>query len=280
MEEMKTILVAVDMTGASRGALGRAARLAQTTGASLRVLHAVPSSAFDKDAPEMRRFVREAVQEVIGELPAPRPDFSLRITAKDVEEAILEEAQKAGADLIVLGAHGEPRFRDAIFGTTATHVVRHTNCPVLVAQNDPATPYSKVMLALADAGETGALLGIVDDLAPGAALFGVSAFDPSLGRLFAGPTALDKAADAREARIGEALPGGTPVVENGDPLTVLMDEARTLDPDLIAMGTSQRAYLNSYAVDALFWCERDLLVVPMKEAKARERRSLGGALFT
>ena len=277
---MKTILVAIDMTGASRSALGRAARLAQRTGASLRVLHAVPSSAFGKDAPEVRCFVQEAVQEVIEELPAPRPDFSLRVTAKGVEEAILEEAKKAGADLIVLGAHGEPRFRDAIFGTTATHIVRHTDCPVLVAQNDPARPYGKVMLALANAEETGSLREIVDELAPGAALFGVNAFDPSLGKLFAGPRALDKEADAREAQIGEALAGGTPVVENGDPLTVLMDEARTLDPDLVAMGTSQRAYLNSYAVDALFWCERDLLVVPMKEARAPEERSLGGALFT
>lgn len=276
---MNTILAAIDMTGASRNALARAAGLAKATGASLCILHAVPSSVFGKDSPEVRRFVEEAVQEVVDELPLPRPSFSLRITAKEVEEAITEEALKLGADLIVLGAHGEPRFRDAIFGTTATHVVRHANCPVLVAQNDPAMPYGKVMLALGAAEEVKGLRAMVDEVAPGASLFGVSAFDPSLGQLFSGGKALDREADAREARIGEALPGGTPIVETGDPLTVLMDEARTLAPDLVAMGTSQRAYLNSYAVDALFWCERDLLVVPLKEKEAAERHSLGRALL-
>ncbi len=277
---MKTILAAIDMTAASRSALGRAARLAGAAKASLRILHVVPSHAFGKDSPEVRRFVEEAVQEVIEEQPEPRPAFSVRITGKGIEEAILEEARNAGAGLIVLGAHGEPRFRDAIFGTTATHVVRHADCPVLVARNDPALPYTKVMLALDDSGEAKRLRETVDALAPGAALFGVSAFDPSLGRLFAGREALDKEAAARAARIAEALPGSTPIVGTGDPLTVLMDEARMLAPDLVAMGTSQRAYLNSYAVDALFWCERDLLVIPVEEAEAPARPSPGGALFT
>jgi nucleotide-binding universal stress UspA family protein len=276
---MKTILVAIDMTGASRNALGRAARLAQTTGASLRVLHAVPSRALGKEVSKVRCFVQEAVQEVIEEVPAPRPDFSLRITARDAQEAILREAQKVGADLIVLGAHGEPRFRDAIFGTTATHVVRHADCPVLVAQNDASRPYGKVMFALGSAEEAKCLRETTNVLAPGAALFGVNAFDPSLGRLFAGRDALEREAETRETMISDALPGGEAVAEAGDPLTVLMDEARALAPDLVAMGTRQRAYLNSYAVDALFWCERDLLIVPAPGRAATAKLSLGGAVF-
>lgn len=276
---MKTILVAIDMTGASRNALGRAARLAKAAGASLHVLHALPSRDPGKETPEVRRLVREAVREVIDELPEPRPEFELRITARRAQEAILREARKIGADLVVLGAHGKPRFRDAIFGTTATHVVRHADGPVLVAQNDPAGPYAKVMLAIGDPEEAKALRALTDALAPGAALFGVNAFDPSLGRLFAGRAALDAEADAREDRIADALPGGEAVVGTGDPLTVLMDEARDLAPDLVAMGTSQRAYLNSYAVDALFWCERDLLIVPMQSRPATANPGLGGALF-
>lgn len=276
---MKRILVAIDMTPVSRNALGRGARLAQATGAALHVLHAVPSSAFRQDAPEVRRFVQEAVQEVIEELPAPRPDFSLRISADKPQDAIPSEAEKIGADLIVLGAHGEPRFRDAIFGTTATHVVRHAGCPVLVAQGDAAIPYAKVMLALGVAEEAKALREITDTVAPGAALFGVSAFDPSLGRLFAGRAAFETEADAREAEIADALEGGEVMVEHGDPLTVLMDEAHAIAPDLVAMGTRQRAYLNSYAVDALFWCERDLLVVPLRGDGVSRQLSSGRALL-
>ena len=275
---MKMILVAVDMTGTSRNALARAALIAQATGASLHVLHAVPSRALGKTA-GVRCAVQDAVQEVIAELPSPRPDFSLRISARETQDAILREAQKIGADLIVLGAHGEPRFRDAIFGTTATHVVRHADCPVLVAQNDASRPYAKVMLALKNAEEARSLRELTDVLAPGAALFGVNAFDPSLGRLFAGRDALEREADTREAVLGGSLTDGEAVVQDGDPLTVLMDEARELAPDLVAMGTSQRAYLNSYAVDALFWCERDLLIVPTQARSATAKLALGGAVF-
>lgn len=288
---MKKLLVAIDMTEGSRRALERAARIAAASGASLRILHAVPSRAFDKDGSEVRGFVKDAVREVIDQLPAPRPAFSLRISTCDPQQVILEEARKAGADMIVLGAHGEPRLRDAIFGTTATHVVRHSDRPVLVVQNDADKPYRKVMLALDGPEQVKALLAMTGALAPGAELVGVHAFDPPLGRIFAGREALLREADRREAEIGkaltEALSGATPVpaisskaiVDGGDPLTVLMDEAKALRPDLVVMGTSRRAYLNSYAVDAVFWCEQDLLVVPELRPAEAAPSSLGGTVF-
>lgn len=287
---MKKLLVAVDMSGGSRCALDRAARLAAASGASLHILHAVPSRAFDQDGPEVRQFIREAVHEVVDALPAPRPAFSLRISSCDPRQAILEEARKAGADMIVLGAHGEPRLRDAIFGTTATHVVRHSDRPVLVVQNDADTRYAKVMLALDGPDQIKALLAMTGEIAPGAELVGVHAFDPPLGRIFAGREALEREADRREAEIGKALAealadakipaiSSKAIVDGGDPLTVLMDEAKALRPDLVVLGTSHRAYLNSYAVDAVFWCEQDLLVVPEPAPAEAAPASLGGTVF-
>lgn len=287
---MKKLLVAIDMTAGSRRALGRAARFAAARGASLRILHAVPSRAFDKGGPDVRRFIQDAVRLAIDELPAPRPAFSLRITSRDPRQAILEEARKVGADMIVLGAHGEPRLRDAIFGTTATHVVRHSERPVLVVQTDDAIPYAKVMLALDGPEQVKPLLDITGKLAPGAKLIGVHAFDPPLGRIFAGREALEREADRREAEIGKAMAEATAdakdvpinsqaIVDGGGPLTVLMDEAKALRPDLVVMGTSQRAYLNSYAVDAVFWCEQDLLVVPEREGAESGPSSFSGAVF-
>ena len=287
---MKKLLVAIDMTEGSRRALDRAARIAAASGASLRILHAIPSRAFDKDGPKVRRFVKDAVREVIDALPAPRPAFSLRISTCDPRQVILEEARKGGADMIVLGAHGEPRLRDAIFGTTATHVVRHSDRPVLVVQNDAYMPYEKVMLALDGPERVKALLAMTGDLAPNAELVAVHAFDPPLGRIFAGREALIREADRREAEIGKALAealadakvpaiSSKAIVDGGDPLTVLMDEAKALRPDLVVLGTSQRAYLNSYAVDAVFWCEQDLLVVPEPAPVEAAPPSLGGTVF-
>ncbi len=47
---------------------------------------------------------------------------------------ILEEAEGRGADLIVLGAHGLGRLDDGVLGGTASRVLRHAVCDVLIAR--------------------------------------------------------------------------------------------------------------------------------------------------
>ena len=44
---------------------------------------------------------------------------------------ILDEAQKIGADAIILGSH-RPDYRDYLMGSTASRVVRHAQCSVIV----------------------------------------------------------------------------------------------------------------------------------------------------
>ena len=45
--------------------------------------------------------------------------------------AILEAATEHGADLIIIGSH-KPGLADYFLGSTASRVVRHAQCPVLV----------------------------------------------------------------------------------------------------------------------------------------------------
>ncbi len=47
---------------------------------------------------------------------------------------ILEEAEERGTDLIVLGAHGLGRLDDGILGSTASRVLRHAVCDVLIVR--------------------------------------------------------------------------------------------------------------------------------------------------
>ncbi len=44
---------------------------------------------------------------------------------------ILDEAEKIGADAIILGSH-RPNFGDYLIGSTAARVVRHAQCSVIV----------------------------------------------------------------------------------------------------------------------------------------------------
>ena len=49
-------------------------------------------------------------------------------------EALLEEAQRWGADLIVLGTHGRRGLEHLFFGSVAQHVVREAQVPVMTVR--------------------------------------------------------------------------------------------------------------------------------------------------
>lgn len=281
---MKRILVATDLSPCATNALARAIRLAAKDGAAIRIVHAAPES----EEPEacsstQRRMLTEA--RIMAEELAGRPlDISVRISSASPSQAILHEAEAFDADLIVLGTHGEPRFRDALFGTTGTHVVRHSERPVLVVQSDNAIPYSKVLVAIADAEYAPPILAATLDVAPASEVFALHAFYPSLRETLGGQDELNRQ-EARRALELEKLLGAAQagrgaarltadthaIVETGEALSVVMKETEALKPDLLAMGTRRRAtYLGSHAVDTLFWCPHDVLVVPERESVTPE----------
>ena len=59
----------------------------------------------------------------------------LRVDAgqdREIGEVLIEEASRAGADLLVMGAYGHWRWREWVFGGATLHVLRHTTVPVLM----------------------------------------------------------------------------------------------------------------------------------------------------
>lgn len=274
---MKRILVATDLTEGAEKALARAIRLAAQSGAAIHLVHAGDRS---EDCVVRRNRLLTKARLTAEKLAGRELDLTLHISSRSATDAILRAAERFNVDLIVLGAHGTPRLSDAIFGTTATHIVRHTKRPVLVVQNDPAAPYAKILVAIDDPASARPLLAVALDIAPASEMFAVHAFYPSLNLAFAGRGALGQQEAGQERELEEVLAemaaGGTApqlstrshaVVETGEVLSVLMDQARAIEPDLIAMGTRHQAsYLGSRAVDTLFWCPHDVLVVPEQDA--------------
>lgn len=208
-------------------------------------------------------------------------DITARVSCAKPADAILAAAELIDADLIVLGAHGMPRMRDALFGTTGTHVVRHSERPVLIVQNDAAEPYSKVLVATENVESARPILDATLDVARGSEVFAVHAFYPSLRQSLGGNAEIDQEEKLREEEIEELLArvavgrlagkltaNRHAIVETGEALSVIMRETEELKPDLLAMGTRRRAtYLGSRAVDTLFWCPHDVLVVPERQSK-------------
>ncbi|MFY0312802.1 universal stress protein, partial [Leisingera sp. D0M16] len=51
----------------------------------------------------------------------------------DTGSAIQDRAREAGADLVVMGAYGHSRLREAVFGGTTRSMLEQTALPVLFA---------------------------------------------------------------------------------------------------------------------------------------------------
>lgn len=270
---MRRILVASDLDPRSANVLARAIRLAAADGAAIRVVHA--ASDLEDVVPKRRRIeveTRIMAEELTG-LPL---DISVRVERARPADAILRAADDFGADLIVLGAHGTPRFRDALFGTTGTHAVRHSESPILIVQNDAFESYANVLAAIDDNETAMDILKATRDVAPECELFAVHAFYPSLGETFSGQSGLDELMKSEAVELEELLRRFRPeratprltrqqhaIVKAGEALSVIMDQTESLKPDLLAMGTRRKTgFLGSHAVDTLFWCPNDILVVP------------------
>jgi nucleotide-binding universal stress UspA family protein len=82
---------------------------------------------------ETRGAANQRLQELVGRLRASDPslDVGARFRDGDAGKEILAAAAEAGADLIVLGTHGETGVWRLLLGSVAEYVVRHSPVPVL-----------------------------------------------------------------------------------------------------------------------------------------------------
>jgi nucleotide-binding universal stress UspA family protein len=118
----RTVLLATDLSGASRGVFAAAATLARRFDARVVAVHVAP-------AEPASRPTTERVQSFL------RPDFedaSVRIEEGAPWRAIVRAAEDEKADLVVVARYGADSLNDRILGSTTDRVLRHAPCPVLV----------------------------------------------------------------------------------------------------------------------------------------------------
>lgn len=63
----------------------------------------------------------------------PAEESTVRAGTRSIGEAILEEADRIGADLLVKGAYTHSRLRQMIFGGATSHLLTEAKVPVLLA---------------------------------------------------------------------------------------------------------------------------------------------------
>lgn len=146
MGAYKRILVAVDGSAASAKGLREALRLAKGDGARLCILHVVNEfyafAGMDGPAPvDLVPALREGGKKVLtkaramAEKAGVRPALVMRETVGgSAADAIVREARKQRADVIVLGTHGRRGVRRLVLGSDAEQVVRTSRVPVLLVR--------------------------------------------------------------------------------------------------------------------------------------------------
>lgn len=264
---MDRILMATDLTEGSGNALHRAFAIAVEADADLRVIHVHPAATSGA--------ARQSQSDRVEVSVAGRARLSIELCRGDPVEAILDQAERFGADLIVLGAHGEPRLRDAIFGTTAGHVVRKAAQPVLIAQNDLGRAYRKMLVAVDDDAAEQVLELALAFAAPDQ-VYIVHAFGSVVEALAGAGDVLEDVRTEQEvlvAKLRRKLARSVrqparieTIVEEGDPMDVIMRAWKKVEPDLVVMGTHGRtgvAHLlrGSVAETALLGCPCDMLIM-------------------
>jgi len=140
----KRILVPVDGGSTSDKGLDEAAKLARGAGAKFLLLHVVDDTvAFSSPEGAGVNVVLDALrasgQEVLGKAEARARRSRLQAKTLLVEnftgrvaEAIVDQAKRWRADLIVMGTHGRRGVNRLLLGSNAELVIRNSTVPVLL----------------------------------------------------------------------------------------------------------------------------------------------------
>ena len=141
----KHILVAVDGSDTSNLALQEAMKLAKEQQAALRLVHVVDETptymtmdtAFALG--DFQKAMREAGQKMLATCAATARQAGVEVDTKFIVlqtqricDAIIEEAKRWPANLIVIGTHGRHGFNHLLLGSVAEGVLRLATSPVLV----------------------------------------------------------------------------------------------------------------------------------------------------
>lgn len=140
MLPIHTILHPTDFSDASRPAYELACALARDYGAKLVLLHVVPPvHVYAPDGVAVAFPPPEPPFDANVKLAGLRPEDPLVVTDHHVVEGepaaeIIKAATKTGADVIVMGTHGNSGITRLLVGSVAESVMRKAPCPVLTVR--------------------------------------------------------------------------------------------------------------------------------------------------
>ncbi|HRP95165.1 MAG TPA: universal stress protein [Rhodocyclaceae bacterium] len=264
MTQVRMVLATTDFSETAGYAVERAAMLAARCGARLGIANVISrgtlNALHDLMAPDSSDELEDAlVQDALAQLHQLADgvgerhgvDAEVSVSAGSVLREIDAYADAIGADLLVLGAHGASLMRDLLVGSTTERVLRRTRRPMLVVRRAPQRPYAKVLVPVDFSERSTAAIEFARNVAPEAELVLLHAYEvPYEGQLRLAGVEEAKVVELRKSAREESLKrldrlidetglsGATVrrVLVQGQPASGIVEQARVLDCDLIAMG--------------------------------------------
>jgi nucleotide-binding universal stress UspA family protein len=299
------VLALTDFSEAAQAATRRAALVARAEGRPLLLMHALGAELLAG----LRRWMgeRSAVEGSLRQAAAQQLDEAAAALAADTgapvstrlldlgeadtstPAALSAAAEAADAACVVVGARGASPWRRLVLGSTAERLLRACHRPLLVVRNPAPGPYRRVLVGVDHSAWCRPALAAARTIAPGAEIVLVAVFEVPFGEKlrFAG---VDDAAIAHYRRMAQieahqavetlaaeaALPPGRwrAVVVEGDAARGLIEQAESLDCDLLVLGKHGRSatedlLLGSVTQHVLAECRRDVLVSTAREDTPR-----------
>ena len=137
----RRILLATDGSDTAELAGRHAVALARQTGATLAACYVVDShlafgaGIYQAEALRELRQQGERALAAVGELARGAGlEAETEVSEGRPGEVIVGEAERSGADLIMLGSHGQGALEDILLGSVSQYVVHHAHVPVCIVR--------------------------------------------------------------------------------------------------------------------------------------------------
>lgn len=149
---IQTILIPTDFSDCSTRALRLGLDIAERFGAKAIVLHAsadIDRSAFldkkvldmvtdvlDDEAQRLKESAEKQMQALVAEGGSALDEGSIeyRVAAGAPHQVIVDVANDAEVDLVVMGTHGRTNLKEMMLGSTTDRVQRRASCAVLTVK--------------------------------------------------------------------------------------------------------------------------------------------------
>jgi universal stress protein E len=148
MTTMQHVLVATDLSDRALKAMQRSLGLARRYRARLTVLHVVDPDQPLKLRDEALSSRQSWLEEELGRHDTQGVELAIEVLPGAADGTIVEFAEQAEADLVVMGAHRRHLLRDVFVGTTIERVIRGTDRPVLMVNRQAGSAYDKALVAV------------------------------------------------------------------------------------------------------------------------------------